>query len=79
MNEELKELASKEYKEGFVTDIEQEYVPKGLSEDIIRMISGYSRTASENEQKMMPFSANVFLKVVATLTESNTASTATLE
>ena len=39
MNEELKELASKEYKEGFVTDIEQEYVPKGLSEDIIRMIS----------------------------------------
>ena len=39
MNEELKELASKEYKEGCVTDIEQEYVPKGLSEDIIRMIS----------------------------------------
>ena len=39
MNEELKELTSKEYKEGFVTDIEQEYVPKGLSEDIIRMIS----------------------------------------
>ena len=31
MNEELKELASKEYKEGFVTDIEQEYVPKTLS------------------------------------------------
>ena len=39
MNEELKELTSKEYKEGFVTDIEQEYVPKGLSEEIIRMIS----------------------------------------
>jgi Fe-S cluster assembly protein SufB len=39
MNEELKELTSKEYKEGFVTDIEQEYVPKGLSEDIVRMIS----------------------------------------
>lgn len=39
MNEELKELTSKEYKEGFVTDIEQEFVPKGLSEDIIRMIS----------------------------------------
>ncbi|MGM9788428.1 MAG: Fe-S cluster assembly protein SufB [Candidatus Cryptobacteroides sp.] len=39
MNEELKEFTSKEYKEGFVTDIEQEFVPKGLSEDIIRMIS----------------------------------------
>ncbi len=43
MNEELKELTSKEYKEGFVTDIEQEYVPKGLSEDIIRMISERKR------------------------------------
>ena len=43
MNEELKELTSKEYKEGFVTDIEQEFVPKGLSEDIIRMISERKR------------------------------------
>jgi Fe-S cluster assembly protein SufB len=29
-----------EYKWGFTTDIEQETVPKGLSEDVIRMISG---------------------------------------
>ena len=28
-----------EYKEGFVTDVEQEFVPKGLSEEIIRIIS----------------------------------------
>lgn len=40
MDENLKDLAqAKEYKEGFVTDIEQEYVPKGLSEEIIRTIS----------------------------------------
>src|SRR4051812_42991809 len=39
--------------------------------------SGCSRAASPNEQKMMPFSASVFLKVVATETLSKTASTAT--
>ena len=35
----LNELTSQEYKEGFVTEVEQEFVPKGLSEDIIRLIS----------------------------------------
>ena len=35
----LEELASSEYKYGFVTDIEQEYAPKGLNEDIVRFIS----------------------------------------
>ena len=39
MDEALKEITSKQYKEGFVTDVEQEYVPKGLSEAIIRQIS----------------------------------------
>lgn len=39
MDNLLKDLANKEYKEGFVTEVEQEYVPKGLNEDIIRMIS----------------------------------------
>ena len=39
MNQELKEITGQEYKEGFVTEIEQEYVPKGLNEDIIRIIS----------------------------------------
>src|ERR687897_110820 len=41
--------------------------------------SGWCCTASENEQKMMPTSASCFLKVVATDTLSNTASTATPE
>lgn len=39
MDENLKELTSKEYKEGFVTEVEQEYIPKGLNENIIRTIS----------------------------------------
>ena len=32
-------VTSQEYKEGFVTDIRQEFIPKGLNEDIIRTIS----------------------------------------
>src|SRR5208283_3355696 len=32
-------LATQEYKYGFVTDIEQETVPPGLNEDVVRMIS----------------------------------------
>jgi Fe-S cluster assembly protein SufB len=32
-------LANREYKYGFVTDIEADEIPKGLSEDIIRLIS----------------------------------------
>ena len=39
MDETLKEITRQEYKEGFVTEVEQEYVPKGLNEDIIRLIS----------------------------------------
>ncbi|MBR0298494.1 MAG: Fe-S cluster assembly protein SufB [Bacteroidales bacterium] len=35
----IKEFTSGEYKQGFITAIEQEYIPKGLNEDIIRMIS----------------------------------------
>ncbi len=35
----LEELAEKEYKYGFVTDIEMETAPRGLNEDIIKLIS----------------------------------------
>ena len=38
-NKVIQEFTSGDYKEGFVTAIEQEYIPKGLSEEIIRMIS----------------------------------------
>ncbi|MGD2216744.1 MAG: Fe-S cluster assembly protein SufB [Gemmatimonadales bacterium] len=36
---EIEALAQREYKYGFVTDIEQEFAPPGLNEDIIRFIS----------------------------------------
>ena len=39
MDDLLKDLTRQEYKEGFVTEVEQVYIPKGLSEDIIRTIS----------------------------------------
>ena len=35
----LDELANKEYEHGFVSNIEQEFAPKGLNEDIVRFIS----------------------------------------
>ena len=35
----IRDLAEREYKWGFVTDIEEERVPKGLNEDTIRLIS----------------------------------------
>lgn len=38
-NKIIQDFTSKEYKEGFVTDVEQDYVPKGLDENIIRTIS----------------------------------------
>jgi len=38
-NRELKELVKREYKEGFVTDIESDTFEPGLNEDIVRRIS----------------------------------------
>src|SRR5256885_4127445 len=35
----IRDLAQQEYKWGFITDIEEERIPKGLSEDVIRLIS----------------------------------------
>ncbi|HLP17550.1 MAG TPA: Fe-S cluster assembly protein SufB [Bacteroidota bacterium] len=37
--QEMEELVNKEYKYGFVTDIESDTIPPGLSEDVIRLIS----------------------------------------
>ncbi len=42
------DFAKQEYKAGFVTDIEQETIPPGLSEDVIRLIS-----AKKNEPAFM--------------------------
>ena len=38
-NKTIEELANREYKYGFVTEIEQEAAPPGLNEEIIRLIS----------------------------------------
>ncbi|HEX5411305.1 MAG TPA: Fe-S cluster assembly protein SufB [Terriglobia bacterium] len=44
----VEELATQEYKYGFVTEVEQETVPRGLNEDVIRMIS-----AKKNEPEWL--------------------------
>ncbi|HSD60758.1 MAG TPA: Fe-S cluster assembly protein SufB [Burkholderiales bacterium] len=44
----LDEIISQEYKHGFVTEIETDEIPKGLSEDVIRLIS-----RKKNEPKFM--------------------------
>jgi Fe-S cluster assembly protein SufB len=47
-NDTLEELAGREYKYGFITDIESDTVPPGLNEDVIRLIS-----AKKNEPEFM--------------------------
>ncbi len=39
MNDDVRRLAEGDYKYGFVTDIEADTIPKGLNEDIVRLIS----------------------------------------
>jgi Fe-S cluster assembly protein SufB len=48
MSVDLEQLSKQEYKYGFVTNIEQEIAPKGLNEDVIRMIS-----AKKNEPEWL--------------------------
>ena len=38
--ETIEELATKDYKYGFVTAVEDDQIPAGLSEDVVRLISG---------------------------------------
>ena len=56
--EYIKGITQQEYKEGFVTDVEQEYVPKGLNEDIIRLIS----RKKEEPQWLLDFRLDAFRK-----------------
>src|SRR5579862_8576821 len=41
--EVIRDLANREYKYGFVTDVEQDVAPRGLSEDVVRLISEKKR------------------------------------
>ena len=47
-DELLEKVTTTEYKYGFTTDIESDTIPKGLSEDVVRIIS-----AKKNEPKWM--------------------------
>ena len=52
----LEGLTEKEYEHGFVTDVEQEFIPKGLNEDIIRLISA----KKEEPEWMLEFRLEAF-------------------
>lgn len=39
MNEIIDEITSQEYEHGFVTEVEQDFIPKGLTEETVRLIS----------------------------------------
>ena len=49
MSTTLQQLVDQPYKHGFVTDIDSDVVPKGLSEDVIRLIS-----RKKNEPDWLP-------------------------
>ena len=52
----LDSITDKEYEHGFVTDVEQEFIPKGLNEDIIRLISA----KKDEPEWMLEFRLNAF-------------------
>ncbi len=52
----LGEVTSGEYKYGFVTDIETDVIPKGLSEDVVRLISA----KKEEPEWMLEFRLKAF-------------------
>lgn len=45
-SEILDEITQSEYKYGFTTDIDTEYIPKGLTEETVRLISKKKRNPS---------------------------------
>ena len=54
----IQEVTRQEYKEGFVTDVGQDFIPKGLNEDIIRTIS----LLKEEPEWMLEFRLGAFRK-----------------
>jgi|GEM_PF-1107603 len=54
----IEDIAGKEYEHGFVTDLEQEFIPKGLNEDIIRLISA----KKEEPRWLLDFRLDAFRK-----------------
>ena len=54
----IQEVTRQEYKEGFVTEVGQDFIPKGLNEDIIRTIS----RLKEEPEWMLEFRLDAFRK-----------------
>lgn len=54
----IQEVTRQEYKEGFVTEVGQDFIPKGLNEDIIRTIS----QLKEEPEWMLEFRLGAFRK-----------------
>ena len=54
----IQEVTRQEYKEGFDTEVGQDFIPKGLNEDIIRTIS----RLKEEPEWMLEFRLNAFRK-----------------
>ena len=48
MSTAIESLVNKEYPYGFVTDVETDTIPRGLNEDVVRLIS-----AKKNEPSFM--------------------------
>lgn len=54
----IEEFTGSEYEHGFTTDVEQEFIPKGLNEDIIRLIS----QKKQEPQWLLDFRLDAFHK-----------------
>ena len=58
MNGILDEITSREYEHGFVTELEQDFIPKGLTEETVRLISA----RKEVPQWLLDFRLDAFRK-----------------
>jgi hypothetical protein len=67
MSAVLQQLVSQPYKHGFVTDIESETAPRGLSEDVIRMIS--AKKGEPDDCCLLRGDADAFFLNIAPLQE----------
>lgn len=58
MNGIIDEITSQEYEHGFVTEVEQDFIPKGLTEETVRLISA----RKEEPQWLLDFRLDAFRK-----------------
>ncbi len=64
---EIELLAEKEYEYGFVTDVEQERIPKGLSEETVRLISA----KKEEPEWLLEWRLKAYRRFLQMLAEEN--------